>query len=106
MACVPASEGGGSSGNLASIELRGRLPKGFLMTGFYDYGAVRNYDGSKSYSLKGAGLALAWQAEFGLNLKATWAQRIGNNPNPAANGNDQDGSLTKNRLWLTANQPF
>ena len=102
----PTSEGGGSSGNLASLELHWRFPKGFNFTGFYDHGHISNYDGSKSYSLKGTGVALAWQAEFGLNLKATWAQRIGTNPNPTATGNDQDGSLTKNRLWLTANQPF
>lgn len=98
----PSSEGGGSSGNLVNLELRWSLQKGFLLTVFYDYGQVNNYDGSMSYSLKGTGLALNWQSEFGLNIKGTWAQRIGNNPNPAANGNDQDGSLTKNRLWLTA----
>jgi hemolysin activation/secretion protein len=102
----PTSEGGGSSGNLLNLELRGRLPQGFVLTGFYDHGHVSNYDGSQSYSLKGAGASLSWQAEFGLNLKATWAQRIGTNPNPTATGNDQDGSLHKNRFWLTASQPF
>lgn len=102
----PTSEGGGSSGNLINLELRGRLPQGFVLTGFYDNGHVSNYDGSKSYSLKGAGASLVWQAEFGLSLKATWSQRIGNNPNPTATGNDQDGSLHKNRFWLTASMPF
>ncbi|MDO8651220.1 MAG: ShlB/FhaC/HecB family hemolysin secretion/activation protein [Undibacterium sp.] len=105
----PASEGGGSSGALTSLELRGRLPKGFVLTGFYDYGDVRNYDGGKSYALQGVGMTLAWQAEAslnGLNLKATLAQRIGSNPNPTANGYDQNGSLTKNRFWLAATQPF
>jgi len=102
----PTSEGGGSSGNLLNLELRGRLPKGFVLTGFYDHGGIRNYDGSKSYSLKGAGATLAWQAEFGLSLKATWAQRIGNNPNSTVTGNDQDGSLHKNRYWLTVSMPF
>jgi hemolysin activation/secretion protein len=102
----PASEGGGSSGKLINLELRQRLPQGFNLSGFYDYGDIRNYDGSKSYSLKGAGASLAWQAEFGLNLKATLAQRLGNNPNPTATGNDQDGSLVKSRWWLTASMPF
>ena len=58
------------------------------------------------YSLKGAGLALAWQGNSGLNLRATWARRIGDNPNPTATGNDQDGSLVSNRFWLTASLPF
>jgi hemolysin activation/secretion protein len=102
----PTSEGGGSTGILVNLELRWRLPQGFLLTGFYDHGHIANYDGSKSYGLKGAGLALAWQAGFGLNLKASWAHRIGSNPNPTANGNDQDGSLARNRFWLIAFQTF
>ncbi len=59
-----------------------------------------------TYSLQGAGLALAWQSSAGLNVKATLARRIGNNPNPTATGNDQDGSLTQNRFWLTASWTF
>lgn len=102
----PSSEGGGSSAHLANLEWRWRLPKGFVLSGFYDHGRVGNRDGSPSYSLKGVGAALAWHASFGLNLKATWARRIGDNPNPAANGKDQDGSLIKNRWWLTASLPF
>ena len=31
---------------------------------------------------------------------------MGGNPNPTAAGNDQDGSLTDNRFWLTANLAF
>ncbi len=76
------------------------------VSGFYDHGRVRNDDGNPSYGLKGAGLAAAWQSSFGLNLKATWARRIGNNPNPTASGEDQDGSLDKNRFWLSASQSF
>lgn len=39
--------------------------------------------------------------------KAVWASRIGDNPfaNPL-NGKDQDSSLEKNRLWLTAKKFF
>jgi len=102
----PTSEAGGASGNLFNLELRWRLPRGVIVSGFYDHGRVDNDDGSPSYSLKGAGLSAAWQASFGLNLKATWARRIGDNPNPVANGDDQDGSLIKNRFWLSASQSF
>ncbi len=100
----PGSEGGGSSANLFNLELRDSLPYGFNLTGFFDMGHVINYDGSPSYTLKGSGAALAWQTSSGLNLKTTWARRIGSNPNPTANGNDQDGTLIKNRFWLTINQ--
>ncbi|MET3134462.1 hemolysin activation/secretion protein [Oxalobacteraceae bacterium GrIS 1.11] len=102
----PADEGGGSSGNLLNLELRWSLPHGLTLSGFFDRGAVRNYDGGKNLSLRGAGLALGWLADSGVNLKASWARRIGENPNSAANGNDQDGSLKKNRIWLTAGIAF
>lgn len=102
----PSSEGGGDSGVLTNLELRLKLPEGFTLTGFHDYGEVRNNSGAKSYSLQGYGLSLGWQTPFGVNLKATWAHRIGNNPNPTATGKDQDGSLDKNRLWLSASLPF
>jgi hypothetical protein len=59
-----------------------------------------------SYQLKGAGLALAWQGPRGTALKATWARRIGDNPNPTTAGNDQDGSLVRDRFWLEATLTF
>jgi hemolysin activation/secretion protein len=102
----PVSEGAGSSGNLINLEVRYKLPQNFNFVGFYDTGSIRNYDGSKSYSLSGAGLTLGWQAANGLTVKGTWARRIGNNPNPMANGNDQDGSLVKDRTWVQANLTF
>ncbi len=103
----PANEGSGSSGQLLNLEVRQRLPKGYNASGFFDVGHVNNTGASSnSYMLKGAGLALGWQAQLGLNLKATWAHRIGSNPNPTLAGNDQDGSLNKNRFWLQASMPF
>ena len=110
----PSSEAGGASGQLLSLELRYRLPQGFNLTGFYDSGSVTiNHDNSftgapalNDYSLKGAGLTLAWQGTSGLSVKGTWARRIGDNPNPTTTGNDQDGSLITDRLWVTASLPF
>ncbi|MEI6802562.1 MAG: ShlB/FhaC/HecB family hemolysin secretion/activation protein [Burkholderiales bacterium] len=58
------------------------------------------------YALKGAGLALGWQAGNGGSVRATWARRMGDNPNPTATGNDQDGSLVTNRFWLAASLTF
>ena len=107
----PANEGGGDSAVLTNIELRWKLAAGFTLISFYDYGHVRNEGGAMSYSLKGSGLSLGWETPLGVNLKATWARRLGANPNAiavagAGYGHDQDGSLDKNRLWLSASLPF
>jgi hemolysin activation/secretion protein len=102
----PSNEGGGSSGHLANVELRWRLPENLSATGFYDFGRIYNFAGAPGYSLQGGGVSLAWQSGKGSSIKGTWARRLGSNPNPTATGNDQDGSLLKNRFWLTASVPF
>ena len=100
------SEGSGSSGALFTVEPRWNFAENFQLSGFYDHGYVHNRDGAKNYSLKGAGLSLAWQSSLGPVLKGTWAHRIGDNPNPTTTGKDQDGSLHKERFWLTLSMPF
>lgn len=108
----PTNEGGGDDGQLINIELRWQLPQNLTLTGFYDRGHIHvNHNNTANtrpndYTLQGAGLALGWLTKFGLQFKASWAHRIGENPNPAANGNDQDGSLVKNHWWLSATLPF
>lgn len=110
----PIGEGGGSEGQLVNLELRWRLPYGVSLSGFYDWGHVtvnrdNNFPGAplvNSYHLQGAGLAVQWQPGRGVNLGATWAHRIGGNPNATPSGKDQDGSLIKNRVWLTASLSF
>jgi hemolysin activation/secretion protein len=110
----PANEGGGAEGLLLNLELRARLPSNFNATGFFDWGTVHiNKDNNiigaatpNTNTLKGAGVSIGWTANFGLNIKATLARRIGNNPVPTSTGDDQDGSLTKNRIWLQASLPF
>jgi hypothetical protein len=41
-----------------------------------------------------------------MTIKATWARKHGNNPNPTHDGNDQDGTRDRNRYWLQLNLPF
>lgn len=110
----PSGEGGGAVGRMATAEARWRLPDGWGLAAFYDVGSVvinpeNAYAGAPSmnrYGLKGAGLALAWEREGGPSLRLTWSRRIGANPNQAAFGNDQDGSLLRNRLWLSVGMRF
>jgi hemolysin activation/secretion protein len=110
----PSGEGSGTSGNMANVDLSWQLPSGFGLTGFYDIGVIKinadnNYVGASalnSYRLAGTGLTLSRQFQAGFNVKATWARRIGDNPNPTATGKDQDGSLQRNRVWLIANLTF
>jgi len=110
----PASEGGGAEGHLLTLELRWRLPAGFILTAFHDNGRVtvnrnNDYTGAASpnvISLRGSGLAAAWQSGSGPGLKLVWAHRQGSNPNPTVSGNDQDGSHVIDRLWLNASLPF
>jgi len=52
------------------------------------------------------GVTVGWFSNHGPDVKATFARRIGSNPNPNANGTDEDGTLKKNRFWLTATIPF
>ena len=110
----PASEAGGSDGQMVNLEARARLPASFSAVGFFDWGHVTvNHDNDftgaakvNSYALKGAGVTVGWFSKQGGSVKATLARRIGSNPNPNVNGSDQDGTLKKNRLWLTATLPF
>ena len=62
------------------------------------------------FILKGAGIAFNWQVNNKLAIKTIWARRIGSNPNAIVEaeklGRDQDGTLVKNRFWLSANFDF
>lgn len=110
----PVNEGGGSSGQLASLEARLAMPRNLTLSGFYDRGRVvvnrtKDFLGAaviNDVTLKGAGLALAWNGPHNTQWRATWARRIGSNPNPTPAGLDQDGSKTLNRIWLSASLYF
>ena len=87
------------------------------MSGFYDHGRVRvnkenDFTGAASpndYSLRGYGLWLGAQTDFGLaesSVRLTWARRLGENPGRSTLGLDQDGTRTLNRFRLDANLRF
>ncbi len=109
----PVNEGSGADGQMINLALDRRLPLGFDLTGFYDWGHVTvnhgdlaGLAGPNDYALQGAGVTLAWRRRSGLRVEATYARRIGDNPNRTATGADQDGSLIRNRWWLTAGWAF
>lgn len=114
----PSNEGGGSLGQMVNLELRWQLPEGVNFVWFYDYGLVtpnvnNRFPGASalnSFAFKGTGTSLNWRHSAGLTLQATYARRIGQNSNPITTevnrGFDQDGTLTLNRLWLSASMVF
>lgn len=113
----PNSEGGGSEGYTLSFELRQRLPENFVATVFYDWGQVKqNKNNTKAdgttlstlnqFNLSGYGASVSWEGPYRSQVRAIVARRVGANPNPTATGNDQDGSLKKNRFWVTGSIPF
>jgi hemolysin activation/secretion protein len=110
----PTGEGSGADGQLVQLELRHTLDSGVTLTGFYDWGMVWQYHdtsfgGSPKHNdliYKGFGFSLGYTFNNGANVKATFARRDGDNPNPTQNGNDQDGTRDRNRYWLQLNLPF
>ena len=106
----PSSEGGGSVGQLLSLELRHSLSSQSAWFVFYDQGQVvvdpYGTNAFNKIALKGYGLGYSVVSAKGVHVKAMISRRLGRNPNPTATGQDQDGSLVLNRFWLMANVPF
>jgi hemolysin activation/secretion protein len=110
----PTGEGSGSEGQLIQLELRQQLESGISLAAFYDWGQVwlahdPSYPGGPTNNrntYKGFGASIGYTTEDGINFKATWARKDGNNPNPTQTGNDQDGTRDRNRYWLQVTVPF
>jgi hemolysin activation/secretion protein len=111
----PTGEGSGSEGQMIQLELRQQLENGINLAAFYDWGQVwlqhnPDYPGGPKQNLntyKGFGASMGYTFENGVSVKATWARRDGDNPNPnPINGKDMDGTRDRNRYWLQVNLPF
>ena len=110
----PTGEGSGSDAQLIQLELKEQLESGINMAAFYDWGQVwlqhdPSYPGGPMHNrntYKGFGASVGYTFDDGLNIKATWARKQGNNPNPTQTGNDQDGTRDRNRYWLQVTLPF
>ncbi len=110
-----SGEAAGTHGRMVNLELRWRWNSTLSLASFYDIGWVRTnlrngYPGAPEvnrYGLRGSGLAINWLALDALNVRAVWARRSGRNPKPDdVTGRDQDGTLIKNRVWLTVSASF
>jgi len=108
----PVGEASGPQGHVVNLEVRYRLNAQWLITPFYDLGRIQKRPGNTpacpnltAYSLEGAGVAVGWTGPQGWAAKATYARRMGTNP-CLVNGKDQDGSLTKDRVWLSVSRSF
>ena len=110
----PVNEAGGAQGSLSSAELQWQLDSASTLFGFYDHGQVRvqvddQFNGATQpnrYHLQGAGLGMQWRPAEGWFVKAAWSHRLQANPRPATGGKDQDGTLQRDRLWVTAIYSF
>lgn len=107
----PVSELGGERGQVLSAEWRWRLDSAWVVTAFSDMGRVvslpaTSSDQQTALKLRGHGLSASWQGPMGLVSKLTWSRRSGQNPKPTLTGNDSDGTLKLNRMWLSATMPF
>ena len=111
----PTGEGSGSEGQMIQLELRQQLENGINMAAFYDWGQVwlqhdPNYPGGPKDNVhiyKGFGASVGYTFDNGMTVKATWARKHGDNPNPnPINGHDMDGTRDRNRYWLQLNLPF
>jgi hemolysin activation/secretion protein len=110
----PTGEAVGDDGLLANLELRYGFRPGMQFAAFLDYGHIRlhryEWDGwqgantliTNRYNLAGYGFGLAWNAPGSFSVRASVAQRIGENPGRDVNGNDSDGTKNRTRFWLQA----
>jgi hemolysin activation/secretion protein len=112
----PTGEAGGPKGGILNLEVRHQIDEQWRLTGFYDHGVIAGRDvpgEPTSYQLNGLGARVNWAGPAGWGAEFTWSHRLGSNPNAIADpnrsqfrGNDQDGSLDKNRLWLSVRKGF
>ena len=109
----PSNEGGGDRGYRLSADVSFQARAGLTFSAFVDWGRVRRnlnnglaQASPNRYELSGLGLSAQWFGPSNIQLNASYSHRLGDNPNPTPDGNDQDGSLKSNRFWLVASYSF
>lgn len=108
-----SGQGSASQGQLYTMELRQQLPGPFQLALFYDEGRAKTWkfklpthNVDNAYNLRGAGASLSWSGPLGTQIKATWAQRIGQPSASVSSFLTKNGGLDRTRVWLNASIPF
>ena len=108
-----SGQGSASQGQLYTMELRQQLPGPFQLALFYDEGRAQTWkfklpthNVDNAYNLRGAGASLSWSGPLGSQVKATWAQRIGQPSASVSSLLMKNGGLDRTRVWLNASIPF
>lgn len=115
----PVGEGLGDQGMLATLEVRRALATTRLgdlgVFGFIDAGQITQFRklgpgdqlfGPNRYSLKGYGVGAELAKSETGSLRVVFAKKAGSNPNPTANGTDNDGQNKSARVWIFGNIQF
>lgn len=123
----PSSQGSGDEGIMLNVQLQHQLDAGLIGYAFYDYGQVRQYKDSNTYSimvpanttnaanqysLSGAGLGARYAIQ-NMDFNGSVAWPIGNNPLYTYNSSAQayvqqnnDGKSKQPYIWLQATYKF
>jgi len=112
----PGGEASGDHGYFFSAKYQRQFNPLFAGRIFFDHGFVQANQnawsddpdnvGSASFTqLSGVGLGATLSYE-GMIVNADLSTRLGNNPNPNADGLDSDGTLKEPRLWVSLMVPF
>jgi len=108
-----SGQGAATQGQLYTLELRKLLAQQTQLVLFYDEGRAQtwkfppaSHNVDNHYHLRGTGFSLSWVGPYGLQVKATWAQRRGQPSTSVSNSLAQNGGLDRQRFWLNASVPF
>lgn len=114
----PVGQASGDEGFVMNLEYRYDLRPGVQLAAFFDHGEIRlhrnpwtGWQGGNTrlgnrHGLSGAGVGLSWSQPGDFVVRASVAQRIGENPGRDANDNDVDNTRDRVRFWLQAVKQF
>ena len=111
----PTNEAGGDQGYISTLELHYKY-KNYDLSAFTDYGYMNQhrelYYGwqgssttSNGYALSDKGIALEYVRDL-WNAKVTAAWKNGTNPNPQADGSDNDGTHDNYHIYFSIGRGF
>jgi hemolysin activation/secretion protein len=99
----PASEGFASNGHMLNAELRMQFSPSFSVGFMRDRASVWEHE-QTHYRYQGYGIQWSWRITPQTQMRFVFARRDKANPLPnPITGTDRDGSLERDRMWLSIN---